>query len=198
VDRIFFCLTFALCKEQKGPPKRAVCFLFLVARLAALAGILCLLAGLLIWVLTLLAGLLVWILTLLTWFIVGHRVSFRVGEQRTTVGSFVRSKKNANQWNFFDVPNAAPCPGRSPSTSGATPPPAPAPSSSRPSRQSSQRTKPQQPRRSHNQPLFFGLQQRLGPRRLANPALNNHGKFLQIRHPATAAILHFRRLAVFS
>ena len=59
--------------KRTGPPKRAVCFLFLVAWLAALAGILCLLAGFLIWVLTLLAGLLVWILTLLTWFIVGHR-----------------------------------------------------------------------------------------------------------------------------
>ena len=87
--------------ERCYVPRRAVCFLFLVAGLAALAGILCLLAGFLIWVLTLLAGLLVWILTLLTWFIVGHRVSFRVGEQRTTMGSFVRSKKMHSQWNFF-------------------------------------------------------------------------------------------------
>jgi fatty acid desaturase len=58
---------------RERPAKASRLFLFLVAGLAALAGILCLLAGLLIWVLTLLAGLLVWLLTLLTWFIVGHR-----------------------------------------------------------------------------------------------------------------------------
>jgi hypothetical protein len=84
--------------RRSGP----FCILFLVAGLATLAGILCLLAGFLIWVLTLLAGLLVWILTLLTGLVlVCHRVSFQVGEQRTTMGSFVRSKKYAQPMELF-------------------------------------------------------------------------------------------------
>jgi hypothetical protein len=48
--------------KKSGPPERAV---FCLLRLAALAGILRLLAGFLIWVLTLLARFLIWILALL-------------------------------------------------------------------------------------------------------------------------------------
>lgn len=50
--------------KKIGPPERAVCFTSSLL-LAALAGILRLLAGFLIWVLTLLAGFPIWILALL-------------------------------------------------------------------------------------------------------------------------------------
>ena len=91
---------------------RAVCFLFLVAGLAALAGILCLLAGFLIWVLTLLAGLLIWILTLLTWSIVGQRVSFRSWRTENNDGKLCSFQNCTANGTFLDVPNAVPSPGR--------------------------------------------------------------------------------------
>src|ERR1700683_5324949 len=76
--------------RRSGP----FCILFLVAGLATLAGILCLLAGFLIWVLTLLAGLLVWILTLLTGLVlVCHRVSFRVGGTEDNDGKLCSFQK---------------------------------------------------------------------------------------------------------
>jgi hypothetical protein len=63
-----------------GTPKRAVCSVLL--RLTALAGILRLLAGFLIWVLPLLVWLLIWILTLLAALvrIVSHRFDLHIGE----------------------------------------------------------------------------------------------------------------------
>ena len=103
--------------EKIGPPERAVCFTSSLLLLAALAGILRLLAGFLIWVLALLAGFLIWILALLArlliWilillaaalvWIVWHRsTSTWVGRQYIPRAAWAASKDREFQESEFE------------------------------------------------------------------------------------------------